>query len=79
MRIVTNREPFKPPTRIEVCCWVQTAWSSLKTIENGFRVTDFDVDTTTQVEDLTRDLSLVELNDGTVTAIDESGSASEDE
>jgi hypothetical protein len=63
--IVENNEPFTPPSRIDVCNWVLTAWRSLETIENGFQASRIPINTDAQVAQLALDLKMAEITDDT--------------
>ena len=78
IEIVTNKEPFKPPTRTDVCSWVAKAWEQVKNLPKSFQASHIDISTDVQVEEITQALRLAELDDASQMVADENGSDMDD-
>jgi hypothetical protein len=80
VHMVRNNEPFTPPTRRQVCAWVGMAWNELTCIENGFHASHIDINTDSDVEEITRAMGLVEIvGDDPQMLTDDSGNTTEEE
>jgi hypothetical protein len=79
VEIVTNKRPFKPPTRSDVCSWITTAWARIKNIGKSFQASHIDISIDAQIEGIAQTLGLVEIEDASQMVTDESESDTDDE